>query len=66
MEYCCRGCFLVLKQTIAIALVLALSNFTQPFTLEIDASGTGVGAVLSQQGHPIAFFSKKLVPKMQK
>ncbi|XP_050895584.1 uncharacterized protein LOC127102226 [Lathyrus oleraceus] len=48
------------------ALVLGLLDFSQPFILEIDASGTGVGAVLGQKGHLIAYFSKKLSARMQK
>ena len=40
--------------------VLALPDFSLPFTVETNACDTGIGAVLSQQGHPIAFLSRAL------
>ncbi|GAU44890.1 hypothetical protein TSUD_400530 [Trifolium subterraneum] len=58
--------FQSLKQAVTSAPVLGLPNFSEPFTLETDASGRGIGAVLGQQGHPIAYFSKKLSPRRQK
>ena len=58
--------FASLKKAITAAPVLSLPDFGQHFVLETDASGIGIGAVLSQKGHPIiAFFSKKLNPHMQ-
>lgn len=43
--------------------VLALPDFASPFVLEIDASGTGLGAVMMQHGKPIAYYSSTLCPK---
>ncbi|XP_019417272.1 PREDICTED: uncharacterized protein LOC109328313 [Lupinus angustifolius] len=57
--------FQSLQHAITQAPVLALPNFTLPFILETDASGIGIGAVLNQNQHPIAFYSKKLSPRMQ-
>ncbi|GJX10964.1 RNA-directed DNA polymerase, eukaryota, partial [Tanacetum coccineum] len=45
--------------------VLALLDFTKSFVVETNASGVGIGAVLQQNGHPIAYLSKALAPKHQ-
>lgn len=51
-----------LKHAVITLPVLTLPDFSQPFIMETNASGTGLGAVLSQGQRPIAFFSQTLSP----
>ena len=55
--------FVALKQALTSAPVLALPDFSPPFSVETDASGTGIGAVLMQNGHPLAYLSRALGPR---
>ena len=57
--------FDTLKTALTSAPVLALPDFSKPFTIETDASATGMGAVLMQNSHPVAYLSKALGVKTQ-
>ena len=51
-------------------VILRLPEFDRPFILQADASDSGVGAALLQRYEdglfPIAYASKKLLPRMKK
>ncbi|GKC11998.1 retrovirus-related pol polyprotein from transposon 297 family protein [Tanacetum coccineum] len=49
-----------LKNGLMHTPVLALPDFSNNFLIQTDASGLGVGVVLSQTGHPITYFSNKM------
>ena len=56
----CQSAFLRVKEALISAPCLKLPDNDLPYTLVCDASGVGVGAVLLQEGRPVAFDGRKL------
>ncbi|GJZ07969.1 retrovirus-related pol polyprotein from transposon 17.6 [Tanacetum coccineum] len=57
--------FRTLNVAMMKAPILALPDFSKPFKVETDASWVGIGVVLQQNGHLIAYMSKPLSIKHQ-
>ncbi|KAK7926200.1 hypothetical protein WMY93_008510 [Mugilogobius chulae] len=60
----CECAFQAAKSLLCSAPVLSAPDYSKPFTLEVDASATGAGAVLLQKDeagvpHPVSYFSSK-------
>ena len=49
-----------MKKAIARETILAYPDFNKPFDIHTDASKVQLGAVISQENRPIAFYSRKL------
>lgn len=55
-----NNAFFTCKELITNAPVLIYPDFTKTFHLTTDASNIALGSVLSQNNHPIAFYSRTL------
>jgi hypothetical protein len=58
----CEKAFHTLRQHLTSALVLVQPYNSKPFEVFCDASGTGLGCVLMQEGRVIAYASRALRP----
>ena len=61
----CQDAFEALKEALTSAPALKLPDFTKPFTVDAfelvtDASDYAIGAILTQDGQPVAYESRKL------
>jgi hypothetical protein len=52
--------FQVLKKRLTTAPVLTMSEMEKPFSIYYDTSGQGLGCVLMQDGHAVAYASRQL------
>lgn len=55
-----REAFEQLKNALMSPPMLAMRDFEEDFVLKCDASKVGIGAVLMQRGHPLAYIGQGL------
>ena len=55
-----QKCFDAIKHVIGLEVLLAYPDFNALFEIHTDASKLQIGAVTSQNGKPIAFYSRKM------
>ena len=60
MDSCRHQDFAEIKSVMTEAPVMIFLDFSKAFEVTCDASGLAIGGVLSQQNHPIVYFSEKL------
>jgi hypothetical protein len=53
----CEASFQELKKRLTTAPILVMPNMEKPFYIYCDASGQGLGCVLMQGGHVVAYAS---------
>ena len=58
--------FDTMKKILSRETLLAYPNFNLPFEIHTDASAYQLGAVISQNNRPIAFYSRKSNPAQQR
>ena len=55
-----QSAFIELKAKLMSQPLLVLPDLKKPFEVHCDACGDSIGAVLSQEGHPVAYESRRL------
>jgi hypothetical protein len=53
----CEASFQELKKRLTTALILVMPDMEKPFSIYCDVSGQGLGCVLMQAGHVVAYAS---------
>jgi hypothetical protein len=56
----CEASFQELKKRLLTTLILVMPDMEKPFSIYCDASGQGLGCVLMQDGHMVAYASRQL------
>ena len=60
-----QKCFDAIKRVIGREVLLAYPDFNAPFEIHTNASKLKIGAVISQKGKPIAFYSRNIISAQQ-